>query len=71
MMAAIQNKTSLVIGRNSVFFDPATPLGEKNLSTATKRLASQQIKFIDDAGHHLLIDQPLPVIETILSLTAG
>ena len=70
-MMAIQSKTSLVIGRNSVFFDPATPMGEKNLLTAARHLPNQQMTFIEDAGHHLLVDQPLPVIEAILSLTDG
>ncbi|MBT3460724.1 MAG: alpha/beta hydrolase [Gammaproteobacteria bacterium] len=69
MMARLQTKTSLVIGRKSVFFDSASPLGEKNLSTATKHLANHQIKMIDDAGHHLMVDQPLSTIETLLALT--
>lgn len=71
MMASLQTKTSLVIGRKSVFFDPETPVGERNLSTATKQLANHDVKIIDDAGHHLMIDQPLSTIETLLTLTAG
>ena len=30
-----------------------------------------EVKIIDDAGHHLMIDQPLSTIETLLTLTAG
>ena len=70
MMAGLQTKTSLVVGRKSVFFDARTAVGEQNLSTAKKHFARDQIKIIDDAGHHLMIDQPLPTIKTLLALTA-
>lgn len=70
MMADLQTKTSLVIGRKSVFFDPETALGEKNLLTATKHLAGCEIKTVDGAHHHVMIDQPLSTIETLLALTA-
>ncbi len=70
MMAAIATKTSLVIGHKSVFFDSETGVGEKNLSSAAKHLANHQIKTINNAGHHLMIDQPLAVIETLFTLTA-
>lgn len=58
MLAILDMPKGLITGRHSIFFDPTTTEGEQNLLAAKTSFAPSSWYWVEDAAHHVLLDQP-------------
>jgi pimeloyl-ACP methyl ester carboxylesterase len=58
MLAMLDIPKGLITGRHSVFFDPTTTEGEQNLLAAKTSFSPSSWYWVEDAAHHVLLDQP-------------
>ena len=70
MIQGIEANICFVYGQRSQFFTSETLMGRQNLETITDLIAPDRIIAIEDAAHHVFLDQPNATIEALLSLAS-